>query len=147
MANLTANVTYRTSDRGVRSYVVKNATTLYAGSLVVTDANGLLDNAADTSGMRFVGILLSDVVGDTSATPPVEGQVDTSGACLLAVPVTGVTARTDVNSLVYTTTGNPLADLSTTATTNLKAVGFITRWYSGTTVDVQLFTEAENYGL
>ena len=65
---------------------------------------------------------------------------------LLNRDVLVVAAQSDVNSLVYTTTGNP-ADMTLTATTNLKAVGYVTRWYSGTKCDVQLFTDAEHYGV
>lgn len=146
MANLTANTVIKTASRGTRAYVVRNGVQLYAGALVCLDADGFLTNCADTAGFRFVGVLLEDVLGNTSATPPVEGRVDTSGLVLLNRDVFVVSAQSDVNSLVYTTTGNP-ADMTLTATTNLKAVGYVTRWYSSTKCDVQLFTDAEHYGV
>lgn len=146
MANLSANTTYRTTRRGTRSYIVANTVQIYAGALVCTNAGGFLTNCADTAGNRFVGVALHDALGDTSATPNIEVQVDTSGLCIINTSVAGAAAQSDVNSLVYVGTSNP-ADLTLTATTNLKAVGYVTRWYSGTLCDVQLFAEEENYGL
>lgn len=146
MANLTADVIHKTYPRAGRvSYVVKNATTLYAGALVGTDANGYLDNFADASGMKFVGILLAGVTGNTSATPKVEGRVDTKGATLKGVALSGA-AQADVNSLVHNTTGN-VADISLSAGTNVKAIGYISRLVSSGVVDVTLFTPEEHLGL
>lgn len=142
MANLTANTVSKSADRGARAFVVKNSTTLYAGALVGTDTNGYLDNWADTAGLRFEGILKAKAVGDTSATPQVTGQVDTTGKVLHKAAVAGATTITAVNAKVYSTTGNP-NDLTLTATTNVGAIGRVTQWHESSVCDVELFTPAE----
>lgn len=131
--------------RGSSSYVVKNATTLYAGALVGTDANGYLDNWADTAGLKFEGILKEGCVGDTSATPKVEGKVDTSGPTLLSAAVAGATTIASTNALVYCADGNP-ASMTLTPTTNVGPIGRVTRWISSAVCDVTLFDpqEAQN---
>lgn len=142
MSNRTADYIHKTRARGASSFIVKNSTTLYAGSLVGTDANGYLDNWADTAGLKFEGRLLHGAVGNTSATPKVEGRVDTSGPILQGVPVSGASTIACVNAVVYCTTGNT-DDLTLTATSNVGPVGRIVRWNSATDCEVQLLTPTE----
>lgn len=147
MANLTANVIHRTEPRAGRgSYVVADATQLYAGSFVGINAAGYLDKWADTAGHKFVGILLEDVLGDTSASPPVEGRVDDSGVTLKDIPV-ATASQASVNSLVYCETDNPTADCDLSASTNVEAVGWLSRLTGSGVGDVTLFTPEEHWGL
>jgi hypothetical protein len=131
---------------GKRSYVVKNGVTLYAGALVGTDANGYLDKWLDTAGLRFEGVLTQGAVGDTSASPKVEGIVDISGPTLLAQAVAGATTIAAVNAPVYGASDN-VADLTLTQTTNVGPIGRVVRWISSGVCDVALYTPAEAQGV
>lgn len=147
MSNLTAATLKVAYPRGESmSFVVKDATTLYAGALVGLDANGFLDNMADTAGLKFVGVLLETVTGATSATPVPEGRVDTSGVTLQNVAIAGTFVQADLNSPIYATTGNP-ADCTKTATTNTKGIGWASRFRSAGFGDITLFTPSEHLGL
>lgn len=142
MATLARDTVLAWRPRGARSYVVKNGVTLYAGALVGTDANGYLDKWLDTAGLKFEGILKEGCVGDTSATPKVEGKVDTSGPVLLSAAVAGATTQASVNAPVFCASDNP-ADMTLTATTNVAAIGKVVRWISSAVCDVELFQPAE----
>lgn len=147
MANLAKNTFHLVSPRaGTRSFVVKNATQLYGGSLVGIDANGYLDNWADTAGLKFVGLLQHDVLGDTSASPAVEGRVSTQGETIENTAIAGTFVIGDLNALIYSTTGNP-ADCTKTAGSNVKAIGWASRFRSAGFGDVTLFTPEEHQGL
>jgi len=146
MADLTADTVHKTYPRAGRvSFTVANGVTLYAGALVGINAGGYLAKWADTAGHKFAGVLLAGAVGNTSATPPVEGRVDTSGLTIKGALVASL-AVTDVNALVYCTTDNP-ADFSLSAGSNTKAVGWVSRYISSGVGDVTLFTPEEHWGL
>lgn len=146
MANLTADKNYFNSDRGGRdSYVISNGVQLFAGALVGTNAAGFLDKWSDTVGHKFEGILLEGATGNTSATPPVEGRVNTSGVLLRSVTVASA-VQANVNDLVYCATDNA-SDFSLSASTNVKAVGRVKRFVSAGVCDVQLFTPFEHAAL
>jgi hypothetical protein len=134
-----------------RSFVVKNAQALYVNGFVGLDANGLLVPWTDAASQRFLGVFVEfDKAfavgethdGDTSATPPIRGIVDVSGQYLVGVDVAGVTARANIGDLVYSADDNP-ATLSTTATTSVRAIGWLADFRSTSDMDVQLFTPAE----
>lgn len=141
MANLTAELTLPHRPRGTTSYVVANGVTVYAGSLVGTDLNGVLNKWDNVATTRFAGICQQTVVGNTGATPPVEARVNDTGVILKGVTVAGASSIATVNSPVYCQTDN-VADLTVTAATS-KAIGFIVRYISGSINDVQLYTSAE----
>jgi len=148
MANLTVDTIHDTMPRGTggrMSFVAADGVTFFGGGLVGTNAAGFLAKWADTAGHQFAGILLAPCVGSTSATPPVEGRVNTEGVVLRNVPVASLT-QADVNSLVFCATDNP-ADFTLSATTNVKAVGWVSRFISAGRGDVQLFTPAEHRAL
>lgn len=149
MADRTSKVIHKTRPRAGRdSFVVKNSTTIYEGSLVQVDANGFLEGW--DQGGALVGILIGGdttdagaITGDTSASIPPEGRVDTSGVILMHVPVTGA-AQAYVGDLVYCTTDNPAADLTRTDPgVGAEPVGWMVRYRSASDCDVQLFTPAE----
>lgn len=141
---LSADSFPETAARGVEAVIVLNAQTIYAGALVGINSAGFAANWDDTAGFVFGGTALAQATGDTSASPNVEIQLNTSGPIYAKVAVTGSTGQTDVGALCYASDENTF-DLS--ATTNVKAVGIVTRYYSGTTCDVRLFTPAEYQAL
>lgn len=142
MTNLTANVVHETKPRGRRAVVVKNAEPLYAGALVgVADADGLLSNWDNLATTRFLGLLLENVTGNTSASPPVTGRVDTSGKCLVGVAVAGTPTQAKLEEPVYCADGNP-AGLTMNATTS-PAIGKLVRFGTASDCDVQLYTPEE----
>lgn len=147
MANLTAATAFDTINRGYedqQSHQATNAVQFYAGGLVFLDrATGRVVKPADTATFEFLGMVKRDVLGDTSASPIKEVEVNTSGLIIQRVTVTGASAITDVGDRAYiATTDNP-SDMTKTATTNTGPIGVITRWYSGTTCDVKLMTPME----
>ena len=136
MTNLAVNVVHRTGDANeVQSFIVKNAQQLYAGSLVMCFAtDGLLDNYDGSgSGSKLAGLLLEDVLGNTSATPKVTAKVDVSGRKLIGVLVTNAT-QAFVGERVYCLDGNALTGLTTTANAAVNGVGWLAR-YGATTAD------------
>lgn len=144
MANLTANTFFRGHGRGLmpnatERYILTNAVTVYVGSLLMVDANGLLIKPSDVATNRFIGVSVEQKVGDGTSFI----GVNTEGLTLEQVTVTGVSSQAAVGDAVYiATTDNP-NDLQVAATTNTKPVGYITRWYSGTICDVRLMSPAE----
>jgi hypothetical protein len=146
MANLALNAHLRTQDRGWRSIPAANGVTFFSGGLVGINSSGYMVKWANTTGHLFAGILLGPVVGDTSATPVPEGRVDTSGKTIMGCTVAGATTIASTGVLVYCTSDN-ITDMSTSATSNVKAVGRVARWNSSTNCDVTLFTPEEYMAL
>lgn len=111
--------------------------------------NGIVSPLGTAStGACFAGFCTEAVTTVTSASERI--AVDVSGKILNNVTVTGVTAQTDVTSLVYLTTDNWSTDLTLTrAAADSIAVGRVVHWISGTTCDVKTFTldEAKRYQL
>lgn len=146
MAAITSSVTHETSPRAGRaSYVVSNGVTIPAGALVALGAGGYLTNLTDTLGYEFVGIALETVTGNTSVSPAVECRVNIEGLTLKGVAVASLT-QANVGDLVYCESNN-VADMDLTASTNLDAVGYVSRFISAGLGDVTLFTPAEHLGL
>lgn len=148
MADLTANKFYVTQSRGgyadYESFEVTNAYQIYAGALVTVLASGRAGTFADLATTKFKGIALRAVLGNTSAVPIPEVEVDCSGLTLENVDVATVASIADVHKLVFMTDNQTL---TLAAATNMKAIGVITRWYSGTKCNVKLFSAAEHDAL
>lgn len=141
MADQTFNRVHRTMERGKTAMIVKNAVQLYGGQLVgVAAADGLLDLWNNVATTLFMGLVEADVLGNTSATPPVRARVDTSGKVLHGVAVASAT-QASVGDLVYSATSN-VSDLTTVATTSL-GIGILTGFRSASDCDVTLFTPIE----
>lgn len=145
MSNLTRDTLYTTHARGRARFTVANTVQLYAGSIVGTNAAGYAALWADTAGHQFAGIALEAALGDTSASPPVEVMLDTSGPIVEDVAVASA-VQGSVNSLVYCTTDN-LADCTLSAGTNVEAIGYVHRFKSAGVADVCLFTPTEHLAL
>lgn len=125
-----------------KSFVVKTSEIVY--ELVGIDSNGDLVAWADTAGHKFVGILEGGpVTGDDTATPAVRATVRIDGPRLEGVDVAGVTDRNSIGAPVYCATDN-VADLSLTATSNVKPIGRLIDWRSNSDMDVELYTTEEH---
>lgn len=148
MADLTANKLYGTKSRGgyasLQAYQVTNAYQIYAGALITVLASGRAGTFADLATTKFKGVAMRSVLGNTGATPIPEVEVDCSGLTLEKVSVATVASIADNHKLVFMSDNQTL---TLTAATNMKAIGVITRYYSGTTCDVKLFTDAEHDAL
>lgn len=147
MAALSADILdQRDRARGAQTpYVVLTSSVIYQGALVGVASSGFLVPWANTAGHRFVGQAVAGVTGNSAATPPVTAIVDDSGCDLLRAAVTGA-VQTSVGALVYSATDNP-ADLTMSATANVKAVGIVLRFHSAGVADVRLFTPTEHAAL
>jgi hypothetical protein len=121
---------------GRNSFIVRTSTTVYAGGLVGTDLDGYLIPYNNIATTRPCGIALETVVGNASR----ECRVNTEGVTITTTVAGGSTIAT-LNSLVYCQTDNP-ADCTTTAATS-QAIGVITRYITGTTNEVTLFSMIE----
>lgn len=141
---LTADSFPVTADRGVMAGIVLNAQQIFSGALCAVDGNGFIQNWADTAGFNFAGMAMTGVTGDTAVSPDVEVKLNTSGPIVKEVAVTGATGIGDVGDLCFATDENTY---NLAVSTNVKAVGVVTRYYSGTDCDVRLFTPAEYQAL
>ncbi len=142
MAALTKAISIPTKPRAGRDAYEVSSGTIYAGSLVGTNAAGSLiawDPAASTT--KFVGIAEETVTGGTD----VFCRVNTSGVTF-ETTVTGATGVSDINSLVQCSSSN-YADCTLTIGAGAKAVGYVKQHINGTTCVVELFTPAEHLGL
>ena len=143
MANPSANFDIEKTPRaGREAFIITNATQLYAGALVGLLSTGYLGFWDDGAASVFQGLSLTDDLGDTSATPPVEGRVDTSGATIKHITVLGTPTQAKVGDPVYSGDGN-IATLTLTIAALNHPIGFMSRYASATDQDVTLFTPAE----
>jgi hypothetical protein len=128
------------------SRIVRNTEEIFHGALVGISTIGITDgrivNWNDTSGaLDFIGIAdpnADSVTGDANGT--VECPIISGGVELESVTVTGVDSADDVGDPVYATDENTF---TLTATTNVGAIGWVTRQITGTTVDIRIFSEAQ----
>jgi hypothetical protein len=139
---LAADSTRRTRERGHISIRGTNTSIFYAGALVGVDkSTGLAVKWADTANFEWLGLAKRKVTGDTGATPPTEVEVNATGLVLEDQTVTGLDNVNDQGDLVYATDDNTF---TLTATANVDAIGFVLRFKSGTSGDIQLFTPGEH---
>lgn len=145
MANLTVGRNLRIErlpSSGTITGLAKNSTTFYAGSFVCLDiSTGYINKAADTANFVWQGLCVRQVAGDTTASPVPEVEIVTGNFILRNYDVVGTSAVTHQGDLVYCLDDNIL-DL--TSSSNLKAMGRIIRWRTGTKCDVYVFTPQES---
>lgn len=149
---LTAPVFYSMRERNpfaVNSYIVQNGETIYHGALVGVETVGVttgrLVNWNSSSGdLRFKGIAIPNAASVVGTSGTVRCPVNEGGPVLESVAVTGATAQQNVGDSVYASDENTF---TRTATANVGAIGEITRYISGTTCDVQLYTPQEYAGV
>lgn len=145
MADLTKDTPRR--ERNVRDggqpYVLTNAVTVYRGSLIgLVRSTGRATKWSDTAGLDFLGFADKGATGDTSATPPVDVQVDDSGKVLEQVAVTGASAITDNGDWVYAADDG---SFTLTPSVNVGPIAKVLKWHTGTTCTIRLLTPQE-YG-
>jgi len=141
---LTASVQYTKREPESQSFEVANGETIYNGAYVALNTAGFAVNVVDTTAFEPVGFAVgfdaenadqTNVTGD--GTDAFEVAVDISGTILENIPVTGLSGQTDVGALVYATDENTF---TLSATSNIPAVGVVTRYVSNTSVDVLFFS-------
>lgn len=122
-----------------------NANVFYRGAYVqFDDTNGVVKEAADTSGFVGFGVVTRHVTAD-GANGDNEVCVAVGPMTLKRVAVTGVSALTNNGDLVYATADDTL---TTSATANTKAIGEISRYYgSSTKADVLVYGVGVSRGL
>ena len=154
MAALTAS-TYRVIENcgpSIRmTWRLDNANTFYPGGWTaipganaLTADRGYLVEWQNEINLLWAGMFLgisatnslasdSSIVGDTSASPVVEGSTEAGSFVLMSATVTGVSGQTDVGrSKVYASNDN---DLTVTAN-QAPVVGRVRYWITSTTCDV-----------
>jgi len=152
---LTARSTHREKPGGqTLSVPITAATVIYDGALVAIAAAGALENwagdtvtAGNTSFLLGIariteqtGVAVAAGESKTGSTAlDVEAAVDISGVILEQVAVAG-SADAEVGNLVYATDENTF---TVTATPGAAAVGWLTKFHSGTSSNVALFTPGE----
>jgi len=152
MADLSANVIHKTRGSTRQSAPIANGVTLYEGALVGWEG-GYANHWADGANDVFAGIVLgagigiapgAALLGNTSATPIPEVQIDTSGVTLMHLDsIDGTPTQAKVGDIVYGVSSNT-DDLDLTAVTaNNTPVGWLSYFRSATDSDVTLFTPSE----
>jgi len=124
------------------SLKIKDSEALVIGGLLALDvATGKVEFMDDSDGLIPCGVAVKqaagnneELTGDSSGTYSV---ISRAGIVLEKVAVTGASGITDTFSLVYATDGQTMT--LTRPTTGLP-IGFVKKWWSSTTCDVQLFS-------
>lgn len=139
MANLTASRNLSLSPLPGGSILTgdaTNATAFYRGGFVfLSTATGYIVKAADTANYIWRGVVGREMTGSTSTTPN-DVEIITGPMMLNNYAVTGASAVTHQGTLVYATDDQTL---TTSATSNTKAVGEIVKWLNSTKCDVLLY--------
>ena len=140
MADLTTSITRAIKAASGLAGEVANSVQTYAGMWAGirgpdhATTQGYLDAYDDEKGMIFAGGHLdSQILGDTSATPPTENELGLGPAIYPQATVTGVASRADIGKAVYATDSNTL---TLTAPTYATPVGIVVDWATSTTCDV-----------
>lgn len=155
---LTAPKRYSMRDQqpnAINSYPVRSGMTIYYGALVGLSTVGVTDGrlvnwSSGSGALRFCGIAQptqqisagSGTAGSATgnAAGTVECPVYEGGAILENVSVTGLSANQNVGDPVYASDENTF---TLTATSNVGAVGVISRFITGTSGDIQLYSKQE----
>jgi hypothetical protein len=134
------------------SVPIADTEVIYKGAYVAINTAGYAVNIADTTGFEPLGVVLSfdeqntdqeTVTGDTSASVVPTVDVDIAMRVARKMSVTGATAQTNVGELVYATDENTF---TTSATSNIPAIGTIVKFHSSTVVDVLLYSHEQMRG-
>lgn len=150
---LTAPAYYTMTDHNPlnrNSYPVRNGQTIYKGALVGISTVGVTDGRlvnwdADSGALDFLGIadpVANTAVGNSGGTvecPVVQGPVTLDN-----VAVTGANSADDVGDAVYASDENTF---TLTPTSNVGAVGWLSRYVSSGRGNVTLFSPNEYRGV
>lgn len=136
-------------DTGQQSFRIADTITLAVGGYVaIATASGDAVAVADTVGHVPAGFVIGfdppdekdgALKGDTSLAKPPEAIVDIRETIVRNATVVGVTGQADVGEEVFAT---GVDTFTLTPTVNIKAVGKVVRFHSGTTVDVLFYSLA-----
>jgi len=149
MAALTATEQRNIRGRLTQAFKVADAAQFYAGSFAALRLNSFATTAdrgyaepytAAAGTLPLSGFAERGVLGDTDADVPPEVELSIDGYILRNKAVTGVTAITDVGSLVYLSNDN---DLTLTRPTYGVPCGIIVRWHTSTSCDILMFSLGE----
>lgn len=133
----------------VRSYPIANGQQLYVGSRVALNSSGYLVPFSGAAGQKLLGIVLDTekqhesqtrLKGDTGLSPVPEATVYIGEFIQEKIAVTGVAAITDVGKVVFLNDDDNT--LTLTRPTRGSVYGIISRWYSSTTCDILVFSQA-----
>ena len=144
---LTAAKRYRMIDKNpfnVNSYPVRSAAVIYYGALVGISTIGYTDGrlvnwSSGSAAIDFIGIAIPNtdyVTGNAGGT--VECPVMEGGCILENVAVTGLNSADDVGDMVYASDN---CTFSLSATSNVSAVGQVTRYRSSGYGDVEILSK------
>ena len=117
---LSADAQILRKESGLQSFPVEAATQIYKGAQVCLNAAGYLVAAADTAGLRFVGIAYEDVLGTTQGV--LFCRVHTEG--VFKLPATSIT-QAMVGRLMYVVDDATVDESSTNKICAGKLVEFV----------------------
>jgi len=138
---LLADSTIMSRGRSIGTYELTNGVTAFAGSLMgLLRSSGRAVLWSDVANLTFLGPAMKAAIGDTSASPPPDVNVNESGEIMMKVPVVGAASIANQGDRVYATDDDTL---TLTPTVNAGAIGTVVRWYVSTTCDVRLLTPSE----
>jgi hypothetical protein len=154
MAALTAAKRYTMKQRNkeeINSYAVRTGQTIYYGSLVGISTVGVTDGrvvkwTSGSGALRFLGIAIPRGTRDQAdsvtgvAAGTVKCEVNEGGVTLEGVSVTGLTSEQTVNDPVYASDDQTF---TLTATSNVGAVGRVTKYISSGVGNIQLYSSME----
>jgi hypothetical protein len=128
----------------INSYPVRTSAVIYYGALVGISTIGLTDGrlvnwSSGSGAIDFLGIAIPAtdyVTGNAGGT--VECPVMEGGCILENVAVTGLNSADDVGDMVYASDN---ATFSLTPTSNVSAVGQVTRYRSSGYGDVEILSK------
>lgn len=134
MSNITAPRDPGQQDGIIYHIPVLAATKLWAGAAAITDANGWLTNAADTTGTKFAGILdkTADNTVGAAANGSIQGRVIRRG--VFDFVFGGTATQATVGKKVYAVDNQTV----NTTTTNSVLVGTVVEFISATKVRVEI---------
>ena len=111
---------------------IGSGVTVFAGSLVgLLTTTGRAVLWSDVANLEHLGHALEGGTGDAGGT--VRVSIEAGDRILEKTAVTGVTAETDVGTMVHATDDNTF---TLTPGANAPAVGRVIKFHTGTTVDV-----------
>ena len=132
MANITAVRDPGEQDGKIYPFPVKASTKLWSGAAVLTDASGWLDNAADTTGTKFAGIMDKTADNSAGANGAIKGRVIRRG--VFDFVFGGTATQATVGKKVYASDNQTV----NTTTTNSILVGTVVEVVSATKVRVEI---------
>lgn len=145
MTIATADLSRDHRDAGTLNHQITNAVVMYGGARAALVAAGRVSTWTGVAGDTPVGFWGdSEMTGDTSATPIVNGRVYAAGQIVNDCPVAGTLAGTiaDHQKFVYATTDVTFT-ITRPAAPNRQPVGIIETYKTTTTADVYFFSRVE----